>query len=154
MPLNNDDDDFDISKVPLLQKLVGDKETDDSVTPEGSPIDSLVSGGVSALGGKALAEGAASALEPYLQSATSDAGQVLGNEAGSLDLSGLNKIMQGATGAADDVAGSLAPSSTTGPNELAMPTQVQSRNVDMQQRLKQQMAATKLAALQKYLQNQ
>ena len=149
MVTQDDDDKFDISKIPYLQSLIGDKETADSVEPESSPID-LVAG----MGAGALTDAMAPAAE-----------QILGNETGSLDLSALKKII---ANGADDVAGAVTPPTPkggtviapvddyasqlsnespplprTGPNALAMETQKRARDVDFQQRL----AAQKLEKL-------
>lgn len=45
----------------LMQKLIGDQQTDDSITPTGSPID-LVAGGLGGSLGRGMAEGAGSVL--------------------------------------------------------------------------------------------
>lgn len=129
---DQDNKPFQLANVPGANYL-NDKQTDDSVEPESSPID-LVAG----MGAGALTD----AMLP-------EAGQILGNETGSLDLSALKKII---ANSADDASGVVNPlnantpsfPSVTGPNANALETQIRNRQIDAANRLRYQTLQNKL----------
>lgn len=158
-----DDAPFQISQIPGLQNInqgpmpqAGDPGYNSGVA-EKDPL------------GQAILDTAGGIGTGHLMGMMApDAGAVVGNNTGALDLSALKRLIGNS---ADDVAGAVVPSPkssskidsfadqltnqtppaapSSGPNADALPTQIKSRAVDMNQRYKQQLVNAKLAALMK-----
>lgn len=99
-----DDDKFDIGKIPYLQKMLGDTQTDDSVTPEGHPLEMLAG---------PVADSVARAATPLLMSAGEAAApmasKLMADEAGKFEVPALQRMLKGGATLGDDAASALVP---------------------------------------------